>query len=151
MIDISKLIQKLSVMEAEEINFSDLWHMESDFSKSFYKIAIDDSVKKVLFQLSIARTIMFDSIYYHHKVLTAETELRGLLNELPSLNNPVFTSFSDIPEYTDNDFIRYFFEQLMPSREREDIEKIQKIQHEWDNIFSRNMAKRIAYVMPGFL
>lgn len=109
-IDISRLIQKLSVMEAEEINFSDLWHMESDSSKPFYKIAIDESAEKALFQLSIARTIMFDSIYYHHKVLTAETELRGLLNELPSLNNPVFTSFSDIPEYTDNDFIRYFFE-----------------------------------------
>ncbi|MEY8396239.1 HD domain-containing protein [Lachnospiraceae bacterium 45-P1] len=150
-VDISRLTQKLSVVETKEINTSDLWHMDSDSSKPFYELAIADSAEKALFQLSIARTIMFDSVYYHHKVLTAETELRGLLNELSNLQEPVFSSFSEILEYTDNDFSRYFFEQLMSSRTRADIEKIQKVQREWDDILSRNMAKRIACIMPEFL
>ena len=146
-VDISRLTQKLSVVETKEINTSDLWHMDSDSSKPFYELAIADSAEKALFQLSIARTIMFDSVYYHHKVLTAETELRGLLNELSNLQEPVFSSFSEILEYTDNDFSRYFFEQLMSSRTRADIEKIQKVQREWDDILSRNMAKRIACII----
>lgn len=150
-VDISRLTQKLSVVETKEINMSDLWHNYSDTSKKLYELAMSHSAEKALFQLCIARTIMFDSVYYHHKVLTAETELRDLINELANLNNPIFTSFEEILDYTDNDFNHFFFEKLVLSRTAPDIKKIHIVQQKLDNILDRNIAKRIACIMPDFL
>lgn len=150
-VDISRLTQKLSVVETTDINTSELWHMEADTARPYYELAMSDSAEKALFQLCIARTIMFDSVYYHHKVLTAETELRGLLNKLAHLEDPLFTSFIEILEYTDRDFNRYFFEQLIINRKGSDVQIIREVQAEWEKIDSRNMAKRIACIMPEFL
>lgn len=150
-VDISRLTQKLSVVETKEINKSELWHMESEISGPYYELAMFDSAEKALFQLCIARTIMFDSVYYHHKVLTAETELRELVSELANLEEPVFTSFLEILEYTDDDFNKYFFQQLKTVRTAADIKRIEKIQTGWERIYHRNMAKRIACIMPEYL
>lgn len=150
-VDISRLTQKLSVVETKEINKSELWHVETDSAKPYYELAMSDSAEKALFQLCIARTIMFDSVYYHHKVLTAETELRELINELAQLEDPLFTSFLEILEYTDGDFNKYFFQQMKSDRSAADIKIIDRVQEEWENIYARNMAKRIACIMPEYL
>lgn len=150
-VDISRLTQKLNVVETDDINRSELWHTESDVSKPYRELAMSDSAEKALFQLCIARTIMFDSVYYHQKVLTAETELRCLINQLANLREPLFTSFLEILEYSDDDFNHYFFEQIISCRKPEDGEAIKKIQKEWEAIYSRNMAKRIACILPEFL
>lgn len=55
-----------------------------------------DSAEKALFQLCIARTIMFDSVYYHHKVLTAETSFRSIIDQLAHMDSPIFVSFAEI-------------------------------------------------------
>lgn len=52
---------------------------------------------------------MFDSVYYHHKVLTAETEFRGLINRLANLEPPFFVDFLEILQHTDEEFNFYFF------------------------------------------
>ena len=150
-VDISRLTQKINVVISKEINTSELWHTESSTSKPYYELAMSDSAEKALFQLCIARTIMFDSVYYHHKVLTAETELRSLINKLAHLEEPLFTSFLEILEYSDTDFNHYFFEQIASCRKDKDIAAIKKIQKEWEEIYARNMAKRIACIMPEFL
>lgn len=150
-VDISRLTQKLSVVETKEINMSDLWHNDSDASKPLYELAMANSAEKALFQLCIARTIMFDSVYYHHKVLTAETEMRGLINELANLEKPIFISFDEILEYTDDAFNRFFFDGLTATRKGRDLETIRKVQRELERVSNRNMAKRIACIMPDFL
>ena len=150
-VDISRLTQKISVVESEEINLSKLWHTDSDTSKPYRELAMSDSAEKALFQLCIARTIMFDSVYYHQKVLTAETELRSLINKLANLQEPLFTSFLEILEYSDADFNKYFFDQILSCRKKEDVTVIRKVQKEWEAIYSRNMAKRIACILPEFL
>lgn len=150
-VDISRLTQKLNVVEASEINTSDLWHMDSETSRPYYELAMSDSAEKALFQLCIARTIMFDSVYYHHKVLTAETELRELINILANMEEPIFNSFTEILEYTDDDFNKYFFEQLKTTRKQEDTNKINGVRQDWEHLYTREMAKRIACIMPEFL
>ncbi len=150
-VDISRLTQKLSVVKVEDINKSSLWHRESDTDFPLYELAMEDSAEKALFQLCIARTIMFDSVYYHHKVLTAETELRGLLNSLANLEKPLFSNFDEILEYTDDTFNKYFFEHEKAIRDKEDAMALDKVQKEWIQILNRNMAKRIACIMPEFL
>lgn len=151
-VDISRLTQKLNVVVSKDINKSTLWHIESDDSKPYRELAMSDSAEKALFQLCIARTIMFDSVYYHQKVLTAETELRSLINKLANLKKEkLFTSFLEILEYTDDDFNQYFFNQIASCRDEEDASVIRKVQKEWEAIYSRNMAKRIACILPEFL
>lgn len=86
-VDVSRITQKLSVVESKDICTSELWHQDADTSIKFYELAMKDSAEKALFQLCIARTIMFDSVYYHHKVLTAETEFRNLVGRLANLKN----------------------------------------------------------------
>lgn len=150
-VDISRLTQKLSVVPTKDINMSSLWHTESDSNIPYYELAMSDSAEKALFQLCIARTIMFDSVYYHHKVLTAETELRELLNQLSNMEEPIFTSFNEILEYADDDFNKYFFEKIQKSRNDKDKKTISEVQKKFEKLYERNLAKRIICIMPDFL
>ena len=150
-VDISRLTQKLCVVKTEDINRSDLWRTDRDAERSYYVLAMSDSAEKALFQLCIARTIMFDSVYYHHKVLTAETEMRGLINKLANLDVPVFCSFDEILNYSDDDINYYFFQSLNAGRGEKDKERIQEVAQEWAQICNRIMAKRIACIMPEFI
>lgn len=150
-VDISRITQKLSVVETDDINTSALWHDNADTGNKFYELAMVDSAEKALFQLCIARTIMFDSVYYHHKVLTAETGVRNLLNQLSNLKKPIFTTFSEILEYTDEDFNYYFFEMMKAGREKEDCDKLDSIYKQLLDLYDRNMAKRVVCLMPEYL
>lgn len=150
-VDISRITQKLSVVETEDINMSLLWHEDASTSNKFYELAMVDSAEKALFQLCIARTIMFDSVYYHHKVLTAETGIRNLLNQLSNLKKPMFTSFSEILKYTDDDFNSYFFEVMKIGRDEVDCDKLDCIYNQLMDLYNRNMAKRVICLMPEYL
>ncbi len=150
-VDISRITQKLSVVETKDINMSSLWHDDGDGGTSYYELAMKDSAEKALFQLCIARTIMFDSVYYHHKVLTAETTFRSIIDRLAHMEVPIFTSFTEILNYTDGDFNYYFFEQLKEKREEKDIRCIHQIWHELQGIYDRELAKRIVCFTPDFL
>lgn len=153
-VDISRITQKLSVVETDDINTSLLWHEDASIKNKFYELAMIDSAEKALFQLCIARTIMFDSVYYHHKVLTAETGFRNILNQLSNLKKPIFTTFSEILEYTDEDFNYYFFEMLKLDRssdDGDDCDKLDNIYRQLVRLYERNMAKRVVCLMPEYL
>lgn len=150
-VDISRITQKLSVVETEDINTSLLWHEDAGTKSKFYELAMIDSAEKALFQLCIARTIMFDSVYYHHKVLTAETGFRNLLNRLAHLKKPVFHTFSEILEYTDEDFNYYFFEIMKQDRDEEDCKELDSVYCQLLQLYNRNMSKRVICLMPEYL
>lgn len=130
-VDVSRITQKLSVVESKDICTSELWHQDADTSIKFYELAMKDSAEKALFQLCIARTIMFDSVYYHHKVLTAETEFRNLVGRLANLKKPFFINFVEILRHTDEDFNDYFFDALKSGREEDDRGEIDAIEKEF--------------------
>lgn len=150
-VDVSRITQKLSVVESNEIHESELWHQDADITIKCYELAMQDSAEKALFQLCIARTIMFDSVYYHHKVLTAETEFRNLLGRLANLNKPFFVNFLEILRHTDEDFNSYFFENLKKDRDEEDCREIDAIENEFKKIYERNIPKRVVCLTPDYL
>lgn len=150
-VDVSRITQKLSVVENKEIWTSDLWHQDADINVKCYELAMQDSAEKALFQLCIARTIMFDSVYYHHKVLTAETEFRNLVGRLVKLKTPVFVNFMEILHHTDEDFNKYFFESLKINRNEEDCEEIDAIHNEFIKIYERHIPKRVMCLTPDYL
>lgn len=150
-VDISRITQKLSVVRNDDIHFSELWHTDARTDMECYELAMQDSAEKALFQLCIARTIMFDSVYYHHKVLTAETEFRGLINRLANLEKPFFLNFLEILRHTDEDFNFYFFENLKIGRNDKDCEEIDAIRHEIEKIVNRHLPKRVVCLTPDYL
>ena len=150
-VDISRITQKLSVVKNEEICFSELWHKDANAGVGYYELAMQDSAEKALFQLCIARTIMFDSVYYHHKVLTAETEFRGLINRLANLKKPFFVDFLEILRHTDEDFNFYFFENLKYGRSENDCKEIDAIYQEVKKIYERHLPKRVVCLTPDYL
>lgn len=150
-VDISRITQKLSVVESNDINRSLLWNDMADDKSKFYELAMKDSAEKALFQLCIARTIMYDSVYYHHKVLTAETKFREIIDFLANLETPVFTSFTEILNYTDSTFNQYFFDQLKMNRSDEDVKCIERTWHELKDLYDRVLAKRVACLTTDFL
>ncbi|MCM1535027.1 MAG: HD domain-containing protein [Clostridium sp.] len=150
-VDISRITQKLSVVESFDINQSELWHKDAKEDVKLYELAMQDSAEKALFQLCIARTIMFDSVYYHHKVLTAETEFRSLINRLANLKSPCFTDFKEILSYTDEDFNRYFFEDLKRNRNEEDCKEIDAIYEKLTKIYNRQLPKRVVCLTPDYV
>lgn len=151
-VDISRITQKLSVVKSEEINKSNLWKVEAGPNEAYYELAMQDSAEKALFQLCIARTIMYDSVYYHHKVLTAETEFRNILNQLTHLKHPIFMSFDEILSFTDYDFSEKTFElwRLKVTSEA-DKAKLQKIYNQLENLYNRVLAKRVVCILPEYL
>lgn len=150
-VDISRITQKLSVVRNDEIHFSELWHADARTDMECYELAMQDSAEKALFQLCIARTIMFDSVYYHHKVLTAETEFRALINRLANLEKPFFVNFLEILRHTDEDFNIYFFENLKIGRNEKDCKEIDAIRHEIEKIVNRHLPKRVVCLTPDYL
>lgn len=150
-VDISRITQKLSLVESDDINTSSLWHDIGDSQGKFYELAMKDSAEKALFQLCIARTIMYDSVYYHHKVLTAETKFRDIIDQLANLKKPIFTTFTEILNYTDSTFNWYFFETLKVGRDDEDIKCISKIWEELNGLYERVLAKRVACLTTDFM
>ncbi len=150
-VDVSRITQKLSVVKSDEICFSQLWHKDAADSDKFYELAMQDSAEKALFQLCIARTIMFDSVYYHHKVLTAETEFRNLINRLANLEIPFFCDFREILRHTDEDFNSYFFDSLKRDRNANDCKEIDAIYHEFQKIYARHLPKRVVCLTPDYV
>lgn len=150
-VDVSRITQKLSVVKSDEICFSQMWHKDAIDSDKYYELAMQDSAEKALFQLCIARTIMFDSVYYHHKVLTAETEFRNLINRLANLEQPFFVNFVEILTHTDEDFNSYFFESLKRSRNMKDCKEIDAIYCEFQKIYERHLPKRVVCLTPDLV
>ena len=150
-VDVSRITQKLSVVENDNICTSELWHQNASIDTKCFELAMQDSAEKALFQLCIARTIMFDSVYYHHKVLTAETEFRNLVGRLTNLKQPFFIDFYEILQHTDEDFNSYFFQNLKKDRDEEDCAEIDAVEKEFEKICQRHIPKRVLCLTPDYL
>ena len=108
-VDIARIIQKLDVVSIEGIAKTEIWEDTTTRSVPYKIMAIKNSARKVFFQLSNARSSMYESVYYHHKVLTAETMFRIALRKIYSLKNEKSINFADILELTDDSFNSKFF------------------------------------------
>lgn len=105
-VDIARIIQKLDVVDTKEILRSTVWNDTSSEASPLKIMAIRSSAKKVFWQLSNARNSLFESVYHHHKVLTAETMFRNALKHLYARKESI--NFSEIMLLTDEIFNEYW-------------------------------------------
>ncbi len=112
-VDIFRLIHKLNIDKGSlPEGFPDTKLWEGNRNEQMYYPTIKSSAVEALNQLFMARSIMYNSVYYHQKVRTAETMLRKVLEELDQLGVPMTSNFKEIMLTTDDLFGDYCFDVL---------------------------------------
>lgn len=140
-VDIARIIQKLDVVHIKDIVFSNVWDDASLETEPFQIMAIKSSAKKVFWQLSNARNSLFESVYHHHKVLTAETMFREALKHLYIEKTNI--NFCDIMLITDDSFNEYW--KNTPKMTLDVSESsISEIDMALKRIRNRSLYKRVA-------
>lgn len=152
-VDIARIIQKLDVVNIKEIEYPLIWDDTTTDAVPLKIMAIKSSAKKVFWQLSNARSNMYESVYYHHKVLTAESMFRKMLKKLYQIEDKENQSFTKIMRLTDDVFNEYWDSvwvkpELRNSDDKEEVENliksIEDVSHLIKNIHERNLYKRVA-------
>lgn len=141
-VDIFRLIHKLSIELGdlpENIQCTNVW--EGERSKNVYYPTIKSSAIEALNQLVMARAIMFNSVYYHQKVRTAETMLRKVMEELNHLKVPEVTDFTKILLMTD-DIFGYYCYNILNCDNNVDKHELRKLTEKLNKINFRFLMKR---------
>ena len=115
-VDIFRLIHKLNIDKGnlpKGFPNTKLW--EGNKNEEMYYPTIKSSAVEALNQLFMARSIMYNSVYYHQKVRTAETMFRKVLEELDSLEVLSVSDFTQVMLATDDMFGNYCYDILQGS------------------------------------
>lgn len=126
-VDIARIIQEIDVVSIEGVTRTDIWDDTTTKAVPFKIMAIKNSAKNVFSQVSNARTSMYKSVCYHHKVITTETMFRVALKKVYALKNEKSIDFSDIFELTDDSFNNKWEYALLTEHERKYQNEIQEI------------------------
>lgn len=98
-VDMSRVFQKLRMVPTKQ-----QYSMLSDAGESaekIYKLGIAPAAINTVDQLIISRYMMFENIYFHQKVLTAEEMLRYALQKLDRSTSGLLDNFSVIMQFDD--------------------------------------------------
>lgn len=142
-VDIARIIQKLDVVNIKEIDYPVIWNDTTSEAVPLKIMAIKSSAKKVFWQLSNARSNMYESVYYHHKILTAESMFRKMLRNLYEIKDETNLSFTKIMKLTDDMFNEYW-DLILLKPEMREAKGVGKVSELIKNIRERNLYKRVA-------
>ncbi len=140
-VDIGRLINKVTVVKINDYQPSRVWNDHTTEDYPYQSMAIQYSARRLIGQLSMARSIFYQSIYFHHKKLTAEAMFRKACEYIFELTPDM--DFSQIMSFHDHIFNEYFAEVMVPPKYRDDS----KCRVAYDiliRIRDRNLYKRVA-------
>ena len=140
-VDIARLVNKISVIDRKVFYPSQVWN--DDMSGPYYTMAIQYSAQRLVWQLSMTRTILYQNIYFHHKKLTAESILTKALEHIFSLFSDEQMSFTYIASLTDAVFSEYFYHILIPEIKRNESDFLEA-QTLMLSLRNRSFYKRVA-------
>lgn len=143
-VDIPRLINKITVVKINNYQPAQVWNDHSGDDAPYLSMAIGYSAQSLIGQFSTARSILYESVYFHHKKLTAEAMFRkaceGIFQLVPDEKS---CDFSYIMSLTDNALSEYFSEIVVPSELREDI-RCKEAHNIFIRIKNRDLYKRVA-------
>jgi HD superfamily phosphohydrolase len=146
-VDISRLIYKLTVLVKDDVNKSAIWNDDNP-QKTYLESAVSESAERTIFQLCMAKNTMYGSVYYHQKVLTAETTFREILREIFNLFPDEHRNFSKILTLTDDYFGQYLLFYLEEKKKCETgnvrKKRISLLIDDIQDLISRKLCKRFA-------
>ena len=145
-VDIARLIQKIDVVDASEdfIEKPTVWNEYGNPNYPIKIMALKYSAQRVFWQLSMARTVMYESVYYHQKVLTAESMFRRILEKICPLMDNHQRLFTNLLKITDDTFNEYFTTVFFPNKN--ELKEIKEVNLLIKNIRLRDLYKRVVSI-----
>ena len=122
-VDVPRIICKLGIVCVDRIHTTEIWNDHTSEMVQYKLLAIKNSSKNAFYHLSNAKSILYESVYYHHKVLTAETMFRNVLREFYKEKNLNSIKFDEIMSFTDNSFDEHW-QYTMGFNENDDIDNV---------------------------
>ncbi len=115
-IDLYRVIQKFNLIEGVPVDWGSFWidkrHPEQ---KESYLLGITLSAVKSVEEILISRQLMYEKIYFHHKIMTAEAMFRRALYFLDQSGFKNISNFRFALQLTDHDIISNTPEHFIPS------------------------------------
>lgn len=145
-VDMSRVFQKLRVVAANKKYNMLARHVET--SSPVFKMAIAPAAINTVDQLIISRFMMYESVYFHQKTLTAEEMLRYALDRLDVGSRGILDDFSKILRLSDSAVIHETFDKIVGSVIRDyhivDQESYLKACKILARLYKRRLFKRCA-------
>ena len=108
-VDMSRVFQKLRMVKTKQ-DFQMLSEPQEE-THITYKMGIAPAAINTVDQLMISRYMMFENVYFHQKVLTAEEMLRYALRKIDSCTTGLLDNFQTIMQITDATIVNKHFEK----------------------------------------
>ncbi|MHB1314301.1 MAG: phosphoribosyltransferase-like protein [Christensenellales bacterium] len=142
-VDIAQIIRKIDVAPYEGDPDYKIWNHYADNAGVMYEMDLKNIAKKVTWHLTIARSMIFESVYNHHKVLTANTMFQMALDRICQDFGPGKLKFSYLLKITDQYFGEYFMDVLV-DKDRREGKNCAEAAHILSLIRDRRLYKRAA-------
>jgi HD superfamily phosphohydrolase len=142
-VDIARLINKITVVDFHEYVPSEVWQDTAEENKPYKVMAIQFSAQRLVWQLSMARLVLYQSIYFHHKKLTAEAMFRKVCEKIFPLLPPKKCNLAYIMSLSDQAMGEYFQDVVVPQELRKKKQFIEA-KEIMTRIRDRNLYKRVA-------
>lgn len=148
-VDIFRLVHKLKPVITSTIEKAKVWMDLTEENVPLYKLAVQYSAQKAFVQLIIARSFMYESVYYHHKVRTAEAMFRCVLRDLERGGIKNLTSFKDLLSLDDRDFGNHLAQILGITDEDMKNSEVKRATYMLKRVNTRELDKRVACFSPS--
>lgn len=139
-VDMSRVFQKLRMVQTKQ-EYQMLSEAQEDASQ-IYKLGIAPAAINTIDQLIISRYMMFENIYFHQKVLTAEEMLRYALRKLDKSTSGLFESFLTIMQLKDAMVVNTHFEKAVYEIEADSFSITDKALYDEACIILSSLNKR---------
>jgi HD superfamily phosphohydrolase len=146
-VDIARLINKITIVDSDvdEYKPSQVWQDIPDNNQPYKVMAIQYSARRLVWQLSMARLILYQNIYFHHKKLTAEAMFRKACEKIFALLPPQNRNLAYIMSLSDHAMGEYFQNVVVPLNISQDQEALfTEAKEIMTRIRDRNLYKRVA-------
>ncbi len=145
-VDIYRLIQKIRVIKKVPREFAGAWTDKKDcMEEECFLMGVLYSAVSTIEQILISRALLYENIYFHQKVLTAEEMLRYAIKLLDNSGCAAFNDFEHMFKITDEDIFNPHLCFILDNCYKGDGEKDET----WDyalsilkKIYDRNLYKR---------
>lgn len=142
-VDMSRVFQKLRMVQTKQ-EYQMLSEAQEDASQ-IYKLGIAPAAINTIDQLIISRYMMFENIYFHQKVLTAEEMLRYALRKLDKSTLGLFDSFLTIMQFKDAMVVNAHFEKAVYEIEADSFSITNKAVYDEACTILSNLNKRYLF------
>ena len=139
-VDMSRVFQKLRMVRTNQQY--EMISNSQDNTSQVYKLGIAPAAINTIDQLIISRYMMFENIYFHQKVLTAEEMLRYALIKLDKSTDGMLNSFLTIMQITDSVIINSNFKMSINEIEIPEIYITDKNKFSEASIVLSDLSKR---------